>query len=155
MPGPGCTLVREMKARILLTALMLLTAQVPLLACPCPENGGLHPALNDDHDARGHHHHHGHSHSHSHAHHSHDPVTQDDERVEAPPHVHGLLSTPLVVTGARAELPATAAVLAAIPASLPPAGDEVVRTEGGAALAPPPQRPPSAACLADAVRLLA
>lgn len=153
----------------LLTGLMLLAAQVPWVACPEAGHGAVFPALGEEavhghvHEGHGHadcrcHHHHGHAH---HAHHAHPhphragtPVSSDGPTCECAPHTHGLLTTQLVADAQQVELPAPLVALAVHVAALSPNGDERRVREGAAGPEPPPDRPPSATCLEDEVRLL-
>lgn len=148
---PSVQPLSVLKTGAMLTVLMLLTAQVPLLACPCPDNGGLHPALADDHDA--HHHAHGHTHSHGHCHAK--ANAPECSMAKGLPHNHDVLNALLVLAGETVEMPTAAACVHVVSAPVLDVRHATWRVEGGATLDPPPDRPPSAACLADAVRLLA
>ncbi len=136
----------------LLTGLMLLAAQVPWIACPCAEPGSLSPAVNE-HVA---HAHHGDCRGHTHSQPAPAQDTEDDGPVvEQRAHIHGIITADLVVDARRTDLPGLE-LLAVVPGLLErmaaPAKQRPL--EGAVGLEPPPPRPPSAACLADNVRLL-
>ncbi len=148
---------------------MLLAAQVPWVTCPEADQMELFPALgehtvhnhvhhghgHEDCDCHGHdhgHHHHGHGHTHVPA--SPCDTPPDVPSCECVPHMHGLLTTVLVADADAVELPAHTIAFMAQMAPLPPHVGESVVLEGAAGPEPPQNRPPSATCLEDNVRLL-